>query len=143
MRLVRWFFLALQSVSPRAAARLGERLFFTPPRSRLTPAMQAQLDRGKQFRIEVERQPILGWSWGEGPAVYLVHGWGSRGGRLTAYSHPLVQAGFRVVAFDAIGHGASGGRMSSMPQMARALRAIVATEGPVHGLVAHSLGASM
>jgi pimeloyl-ACP methyl ester carboxylesterase len=143
MRLVRWFFRALQWMSPALAARFAERLFFTPHRSRLTPAMRAVLDQGKPFQVTVEGHRIVGWSWGEGPLVYLVHGWGSRGGRLSAYVQPLVGAGFRAIAFDAIGHGASGGRMSSMPQMARTLRAVVEAHGPVHGVVAHSLGASV
>lgn len=143
MRLVRWFFRGLQWLSPQAAARLAERLFFTPHRSRLTPAMRAVLDQGKPFQVAVEGQSIVGWSWGEGPLVYLVHGWGSRGGRLSAYVQPLVDAGFRVVTFDAVGHGASGGRMSSMPQMGRTLRAIVEANGPADGVVAHSLGASV
>jgi pimeloyl-ACP methyl ester carboxylesterase len=143
MRLFRLFFRGLQWLSPRAAARIAERVFFTPHRSRLTPGMRAVLDQGTPFHVEVERHQIIGWSWGEGPRVYLVHGWGSRGGRLSAYVQPLVDAGFRVVTFDTIGHGASGGRMSSMPQMGRALRAVVAANGPVHGIVAHSLGASV
>lgn len=142
MFLLQLLFRGLQWVSPAAAARLAERLFFTPHRARLEPAMRAELARGRPFQLEVERQRIIGWSWGEGPAVYLVHGWGSRGGRLTAYVQPLVQAGFRVIGFDGLGHGASGGRMSSMPQIARTLRATVELSGPVHGLVAHSLGAS-
>src|SRR5262245_33403196 len=119
MRLLRLLFRAVQVVSPNSAARLAERLFFTPHGSRLTPTMRAVLDRAQPFQVEVEGQRIVGWSWGEGPAVYLVHGWGSRGGRLSAYVQPLVDAGFRVVAFDALAHGDSGGRMSSMPQMAR------------------------
>ena len=143
MSLVRWLFLAVQWLSPQAAARLAERLFFTPHGSRLTPTMRAILDHGKPFQVEVEGQRIVGWSWGEGPAVYLVHGWGSRGGRLSAWVQPLVDDGFRVVAFDALAHGDSGGRMSSMPQMARTLRAVVEANGPVHGVVAHSLGASV
>jgi pimeloyl-ACP methyl ester carboxylesterase len=142
MFLLRLLFRGLQWLSPAAAARLAERLFFTPHRARLAPAMRAELAQGRPFQIEVERQRIIGWSWGAGPAVYLVHGWGSRGGRLTAYVQPLVRAGFRVIGFDGLGHGASGGRMSSMPQIARTLRAVVEFGGPVHGLVAHSLGAS-
>ena len=62
--------------------------------------MRAVLDRGTPFQVEVEGRRIVGWSWGEGPAVYLVHGWGSRGGRLTAYAQPVVQAGFRAIAFE-------------------------------------------
>lgn len=143
MVILKALFRILQRVSPAAAAWLAERLFFTPHKSRLTPPMRAVLDQGQPFQVEVEGQPIVGWSWGEGPAVYLVHGWGSRGGRLAAYVQPLVHAGLRAVAFDAIGHGASGGRMSSMPQMARTLRAVVEANGPAHGIVAHSLGASV
>ncbi len=143
MRLLAWAFRTLQALSPGGAACLAERLFFTPHRSRLTPAMRGVLDQGKPFHVEVEGQQIVGWTWGDGPAVYLVHGWGSRGGRLSAYVQPLVDAGFQVIGFDALGHGASGGRMSSMPQMARTLRAVVAAHGPVQGVVAHSLGASV
>lgn len=143
MAILKPLFRILQWVSPAAAAWLAERLFFTPHKSRLTPPMRTVLDRGRPFRVAVEGHNIVGWSWGEGPLVYLVHGWGSRGGRISAYVQPLVDAGFRAIAFDAIGHGASGGRMSSMPQMGRTLRAVVEANGPAYGVVAHSLGASV
>jgi pimeloyl-ACP methyl ester carboxylesterase len=51
-----------------------------------------------------------------------------------------MQNGFRVVLFDAPAHGASMGRLASLPQFARALRDVGDTLGPVHGLVGHSLG---
>lgn len=143
MVVLRWLLIVWQRISPSGAARLAERLFFTPRRARLTATMRAELDQGRSFSVAVENQRIVGWSWGEGPTVYLVHGWGSRGGRLTAYVRPLVAAGFRAVGFDALGHGDSGGRMSSMPQMARTLRAVVEANGLVHGVVAHSLGAAV
>lgn len=142
MALLRLLFGVLQRISPSQAAKLAERIFFTPHRSRLTPAMRAALARGCPFQLDVQHTRIVGWSWGEGPAIYLVHGWGSRGGRLTAYVDPLLRAGFRVIAHDSPGHGDSGGRLSSMPQIARTLRAVATATGPIHGIVAHSLGAS-
>mgnify|MGYP001314905061 FL=1 len=142
MRWLRFVFRVLQVLSPTRAATLAERLFFTVPRARLTPAMREQVERGRVFTVTVEHQRIAGWSWGDGPVVYLVHGWGSRGGRLAAYVQPLVAAGFQVVTYDGLGHGASSGRMSSMPQLARTLRAVVGAMGAAHGVVAHSLGAS-
>lgn len=142
MGLLREVFRVLQAWSPSAAARLAERLFFTPTRARLTPAMRGELERGRSFSMLVEGKRVAGWIWGDGPAAYLVHGWGSRGGRLAAYVQPLVRAGFQVITYDGIGHGASGGRLSSMPQLARTLRAVVDARGPARGLVAHSLGAS-
>jgi pimeloyl-ACP methyl ester carboxylesterase len=142
MRWLRFMFRMIQTVSPRQAAVLAERFFFTVPKARLTGAMRAQLDRARPFTVTVEGHRIAGWTWGHGPAVYLVHGWGSRGGRLTAYVAPLVAAGFQVVTYDGLGHGVSSGRMSSMPQLARTLRAVVAAMGPARGVIAHSLGAS-
>ena len=145
MRILRLGFRSLQAVSPTWAAALAERLFFTPPRSRLTQAMRAELERGRSFGVRVEGHRIASWSWGpaHAPVVYLVHGWGSRGGRLTAFVGPLVAAGFRVIAFDGIGHGASEGQLSSAPQLARGLTALVDAVGPAHAVVAHSLGAAV
>ncbi len=142
MRWFRLLFRAIQALSPTRAAAIAERLFFTTPRARLTQAMRARLDRARPFAVTVEGKRIAAWTWGDGPVVYLMHGWGSRGGRLTAYVAPLLAAGFRVVTFDGLGHGVSEGRMSSMPQLARTLRAVVEAGGPAHGLIAHSLGAS-
>lgn len=145
MRMLRLGFRSLQAVSPTWAAALAERLFFTPPRSRLTQAMRAELERGRSFGVRVEGHRIASWSWGpaHAPVIYLVHGWGSRGGRLTAFVRPLVAAGFRVIAFDGVGHGASEGQLSSAPQLARGLTALVNAVGPAHAVVAHSLGAAV
>ena len=142
MPMLRTAFRALQRVAPARAARLAETLFFTPPRSRLTGDQRDVIELAHPFTVRVDGRRLAAWSWGDGPIVYLVHGWGSRGGRLAAFDRPLVAAGFQVVAHDAPGHGASEGRLSSMPEFARALRGVVDAVGPMHGLVAHSLGAS-
>ncbi|MGE5743033.1 MAG: alpha/beta hydrolase, partial [Gemmatimonadota bacterium] len=73
MRLLRLGFRSLQAVSPSRAAALAERLFFTPPRSRLTPDMRAELERGRPFTVEVEGHRVACWSWGStgGPIAYL------------------------------------------------------------------------
>jgi len=135
---------ALQAVSPGVAAWAAERLFFTPPRGRGDPpaAAKALLARAKRFELRVERRRVVGWRWGQGPAVYLVHGWGSRGSRLIELAPPLLDAGYSVVTFDAPGHGASGGGMSSIPEFARALLAVIEREGTAQAVIGHSLGAA-
>ena len=135
-------FGALQAVSPGAAARLVERWFFTPPRATMSAESRATLWSGRRFTLAVDRRTIIGWTWGSGPTVYLVHGWGSRAGRLAALVRPLNDAGFRVVAFDAPGHGDSGRGLSSMPEFASALRAVADHCGTAHAVIAHSLGAA-
>src|SRR5437773_8108715 len=134
---------ALERTAPSLGAALAERLFFTPPRTSLTPPVREVLATGRPFRVCVEDGRVAAWAWGHGPAVALVHGWGGRGGRLAAaFVAPLVASGFSVITFDAPGHGASDGRLSSMPQVARALQAVADAAGSLFGIVAHSMGGS-
>jgi pimeloyl-ACP methyl ester carboxylesterase len=147
MRLFRALLRVWQPVSPRAAAWLADRLFFTAPRHRLSHAARAFLATGRRFTLRVDGRRVVGWSWGPldgtAPVVYLSHGWASRGSRLAAFIEPLRAAGQAVVTYDAPGHGASGRGMSSMPEFARALRAVVAHTAngrAPRAVIAHSLG---
>jgi pimeloyl-ACP methyl ester carboxylesterase len=140
--LVRHGFGAAQAVSPALAVRVAERLFFTPPRTAHSTDTEDFLRTGRRFSLVVDGRLVVGWRWGSGPVVYLAHGWGSRGGRLAAFLAPLVAAGYSAVTWDAPGHGASGRGMSSMPEFARALAAVVANHGPAYAIIGHSMGAS-
>ena len=73
--------------------------------------------------------------------MLLVHGWGGHAGRLGRFVAPLVDAGFTACAFDAPGHGGSGGLTGTVPEMAEAVRIVLDRFGPCRGLIAHSLGA--
>lgn len=132
----------LQAISSPAAAFLAERLFFRAPRNPVTVRGREFLATGRRFELRVDGRKVVGWSWGEGNPVYLVHGWGGPAARLHTLAQPIVDAGHPLVLFDAPGHGQSGKGMSSMPEFARALEAVVARHGPAHAIVAHSLGAA-
>ena len=80
------------------------------------------------------------WSWGEGPIVLLVHGWNGRSTQLGGFVSPLVARGYRVVAFDALGHGDSDGTHSSLPELANCIRQVADELGGIYAIVAHSLG---
>jgi pimeloyl-ACP methyl ester carboxylesterase len=127
--------------APRLGARLAVRMWLTIPPAAIRPAMTEPGER------TVLRGRVVAESWGAGPAVYLLHGWGGYRGQLGAFVEPLTSAGFRVVAVDALGHGESGpGRYGRgralMPDFIAALEAAIAHYGPAHGVIAHSLGAS-
>jgi pimeloyl-ACP methyl ester carboxylesterase len=141
---VRAAFWLLERTAPALGARWAERLWFTVPRDRRGKGGWARLD-GDRFRVPVAGGSVVGWSFGDGPPVYLVHGWGGSAAQLGAFGQPLAAAGFRVVAFDAPSHGASppgpsGRRSSTVVEFAAALRAVAAVHGPAHAVVAHSLG---
>jgi pimeloyl-ACP methyl ester carboxylesterase len=140
--LLRAAFAILGRVAPGLAATWALDLFFTPPGRRASHRIGAFLSTARRFEVTVGGQRVAGWSWGDGPGVYLVHGWAGVGGQLAAFGPPLLARGFRVVTFDAPGHGASAGRRSSIVHFADALREVVAKEGKPHAVIAHSLGAA-
>lgn len=141
---IRAAFRVLDRVAPALGARWAEQIWFTLPASRPS---SAQLDgtAGRPFTVDVAGHRVAGQTWGTGPAVYLMHGWGGYTGQLAAFVEPLVDRGYRVVAFDAPSHGRSGPgafgpRSSSIPEFAAALTAVVDAHGPAHAVIAHSLG---
>jgi pimeloyl-ACP methyl ester carboxylesterase len=142
VRLARPAFAALSAVAPTLAASLAERLFLTAPRHAVRPREAEALAGARQTVVHGDDGPLTTWTWGHGPVVLLVHGWGGRGGQLAAFVPPLLANGFSVVAFDAPGHGVSPQPRSSAVAFLAAIQTIDRALGPVRGLVAHSLGAA-
>ena len=149
LRAVRGWFAALQAVAPALAERHATRIFFTPGRRRWEPGPLAGVDP-EPFRLRVGRDRVEGWSYGRGPTVLLVHGWGGCAGDWAALAERLVESGYRAVLADLPAHGRSGGRRTTLPEMARALHALAheATFSsadpfePLEAVVAHSFGAA-
>jgi pimeloyl-ACP methyl ester carboxylesterase len=139
---VRAAFTILGRLAPGFAAAWALDLFFTPRGRRGSARINAFLAAGRRFDVSVRGRRVAAWSWGDGPPVYLVHGWAGVGGQLAAFGPPLLANGFRVVAFDAPGHGVSAGRRSSIVHFADALHEVVAKQGQAHAVIAHSLGAA-
>lgn len=129
-------------LSPRVAARVALKTFLTPPRAARPDAEVALLAVGEPLTVLVDRKAIATWTWGEGPAVQLVHGWGGRGSQFGALVPALVNAGFRVVAHDAPAHGDTPGQVTTLGEMARIARAVADVAGGVEAVVAHSFGAA-
>src|SRR5215510_8261823 len=97
-------------VAPDLTARLAERAFLTPGRRPTKPAEDAVLGKGHAFRVPFAGGHLAAWSWGDGPTVFLAHGWGSSAARLTSFVDPLLTRGFSVVAVDGPRHGMSDGK---------------------------------
>lgn len=135
---------ALHSMAPALSTRAALRLFFTPlpwkfAMRRAVPApwtTQAWAFEGTQL-IAYRRSDVSPGA----PVVLLVHGWAGSGLQMRAIGDALAHAGMNPVLVDFPAHGRSGGWRSTLPQFARAMYAAVSRVGPLHGVVAHSLGA--
>jgi pimeloyl-ACP methyl ester carboxylesterase len=131
----------LERMAPGPGAVLAERIWCAVPRGPVRPADVP----GERFTVSVHGRAVVAEAWGEGPAVYLVHGRGGWRGQFTAFIAPLVAAGHRVIAFDAPSHGDSApgaygrGRLL-LTEFVDALAAVVRVGGPAYAVIGHSFG---
>lgn len=139
---LRAFFWLLSTLAPAVAGRWAMVLFRLPRRHRVPGRERRWLEAARRYEVGDGAERLTAWAWGDGPPVLLMHGWEGRGSQLGAFVEPLTAAGFSVVAVDAPAHGDSPGRLSSLPQFARAVSLAAARFGPLHGVVAHSFGAA-
>jgi pimeloyl-ACP methyl ester carboxylesterase len=138
---LRSVFALLGPLAPGLAARLALRLFLTPPaRPRVTPEERECMRLAT--RIDMPLAGVAAWSWGQGPAVLLVHGWGGRGSQMCAFVAPLVEAGFKVVSFDGPAHGESSGVRTDMIAFVAAIKSVIAHLGGIEAIIGHSFGAA-
>ncbi len=135
-------FRLLGRFAPALADRRAAALFSTPRRRSSPPEPRTPGLVAERFRVLSEGRALAAWSFGEGPPVVLAHGWNGSAAQMSSFIRPLVESGFRAVAFDQPAHGHSEGRQATLPQMAEALKAVARAVGPLHGVVAHSLGAT-
>ena len=141
LRLLRGSLRVLSRVAPRTASRLAVEMFRRPRRFAAPPREKELMAGAERLTIAVgSRTRIAAWRWGDGPVVVLAHGWEGRGSQMASFTAPLVAAGFSVVTFDAIAHGESSGKRSSLPHFTWALRRVAAATGEPHAVIAHSLG---
>ena len=129
------------TVAPNAAARLFARKFATPRRFPEKPQETEWMRTARSRRLPFDGANSLAvYEWGDGPVIVLLHGYEGRAAQLGGFARPLVESGYRVVAFDAPAHGTSDGQRSTVQEMAKALDAVARDVGPVDAIIAHSLG---
>ena len=135
----------LHRLAPAWATRAALRLFFTPlpwkfAMRRAVPASWAVETwpfEAATLTAYRRRSPVEP----DRPVVLLVHGWAGGAQQMRTLGDALAEAGFDPVLLDFPAHGRSGGWRSSLPQFSRAMHAAHARLGPLHAVVAHSLGA--
>ena len=101
----------LWRIAPGKAIESGARQLLTPPSHRFPDAELRLMEEASLLPVPMRTGRLVGWRWGRArdPVVVLVHGWGGRGTQLRAFIARLLARGLSVVAYDAPGHGMTGG----------------------------------
>ncbi len=143
LKTFHWLTAFFSRVTPQLAARFAEKLFVTTTRATPPPREIAWAASATRTSVAGRQGPIAVWTWGSGErTALLVHGWSGRGLQLGAFAAPLVTRGFRVITFDAPGHGETANSTSSLPEIAGAAADVAHAFGHVDAMIAHSLGAA-
>lgn len=145
---VRWSVKLLRPTAPELALKIAERAFLTAGRHRRPAWEAAALEGARPWRVPFAGGHLPAWTWeaprADAKTALLVHGWEGRGSQLASFVAPLRARGFRVVAFDAPGHGESASRTSSAVHIALAVERMVhalSHDGAgVDAIIAHSVG---
>ena len=147
LSLLKGYFRSAGQFAPGLVGRQAFKLCFTPMRRPgVEKTARALLERAEHVPVEVEGRRLRVYRWSDqtrppSGTVLVVHGWDSRASRMTVWVEPLLAQGFDVIAFDMPAHGDSDGKRTDGLDMARAVVAVAATVGPLHGVVSHSAGA--
>jgi pimeloyl-ACP methyl ester carboxylesterase len=140
LKLMHLMFRILTPLMPGVMARYAYQLWFTPTRFKAPKKEQEIAQKAKTSFIMIDNQKIKLWSWGEGPTVLFIHGWGGRGTQISSFVGVLNQAGFNVMSFDMPAHGQSEGKKTNVFRIANAVSEIINRIDNLHSIITHSFG---
>jgi pimeloyl-ACP methyl ester carboxylesterase len=144
IRLIQGVFQTLGPLFPKTMAKQAFRIFATPRWRAKHARTDAIIDSAQVSDFQFREFNIKLYEWGKqgDPIILLAHGWESRGTALRMFVKPLVSEGYKVVAFDAVGHGDSSGERNNLSTNAKVIAAIINHFGGVYGAIGHSFGCS-
>jgi hypothetical protein len=129
-------------MTPRLAARTTAQIFSKPPKPQVRLKERQFLATARQVHRELAAQNIVEYHWGpeEAPLILLSYGWAYNTGRWRHFVPELIEAGYRVLAYDPPGHGLAPSGTMNIPANAAIIRALLDCYGPAYAIVGHSFG---
>lgn len=132
----------MQRFTPRLATSAAYALWLSSgfPKQ-VHPREQAVIDEATRSKLRVNGNRIALYTWGDGPnPVLLTHGWRGRAAEFADVVQELRRDDRTVIAFDAPGHGASGGWTPDVRDFAAVINGLSDRYGPFEAMVGHSFG---
>jgi len=128
-------------VSPRWAAASAMKLFVRPFRKSKKKEPDV-FKNAELLHCKVDGYQVVVYRWNQNARkrILILHGFESRAFNFELYIRPLIAGGYEVVAFDAPGHGASSGKILSLPLFVKTISTISSFYGPFNAYLCHSFG---
>lgn len=145
LKTVHLAFQTLGRVFPNFMAKQAYKIFSTPRWRAKHKKTDDILQAAKIIDFPFDGHIVKLYEWENERSdkiILLAHGWESRGTALRMYVNPLLEKGFKIVAFDALAHGDSDGKTNNLLTNARTIAAIYAHYCSIYGAIAHSFGCS-
>ena len=129
-------------IAPRAAGRIGFRLFCFPVRGSLKSYHHKFLDTAEKTKLEHNDVSIQVYRWGSGKKkILFLHGWQSHTFRWKNYVEAFAGEDYTCYSIDAPGHGLSSGSFLTVPLYSSVIERFIQQTGHFDVIIGHSLGA--
>ncbi|MFG3050992.1 alpha/beta hydrolase [Kitasatospora sp. NPDC048239] len=140
--LIRTTLNTLSRPAPGLAGRAAFQLYRHPVRRGRVRGREREVhDQAATEQLTVHGKRVAVYRWGDGTRpVLMLHGWQSRASRFAGYVPRLRALGLSPVAFDAPGHGDSGGRATTVLEYRTIATRLQERYGAFEAVIAHSLG---
>ena len=134
----------LETVNLEAAARAAFTLLCTPYTRKRIYTPPPIFEMGVQQSFVFQGHKIHGRYWKtdafNGRTILICHGFDSASYKFAHYIQPLLNLGFKIIAFDAPAHGLSEGKTINVLIYRNFILEVVKLYGPIDGIMAHSFG---
>lgn len=135
---------AMSYVSDSWAVRFAYKLFVTPIRFPM-PSREKGMDNLSvkyPMMLPEANKDIMVYEYGEGAkTALLVHGWCGRGTQLFAIANVLKKQGYKIISFDAPGHGRASKNKTHLIEFIESVKLLDDKYNGFDLIIGHSLGA--
>lgn len=142
IKAIRWTYPKLETIAPPLAHKVAWNLFFSPIRFKKPKREENAYNSAQKSWASINNKQVRIFEWGEkgAPVVLVVHGWSGRATQFFQFIGSLVACGYKVVSFDAPGHGDSEGKQTHIGEFSEIIMHIDQHIGKIKVGIGHSFG---
>jgi pimeloyl-ACP methyl ester carboxylesterase len=138
MVLIQHYIRVLSIISPKAASKKAQDIFFTPTRHAPKIWEADSVNNADNIVLEGGIHCLV-WGREKNKTILFVHGWEGRASQMSVFL-PYLADKYRIIALNAPAHGQSEGNRSHPHKFIKAIFAAQNHFGPFHAIVGHSMG---